>query len=139
MRNFVMSHDEHCISTFLPGLIIPLRHTSNIFSKCSLLYLSGGQVIHELLVARDGFACNKMYHRISLVFEINMGQWGSFFLEDTGCVRRRGVKCFSHHDGIEGLLQDKPRSSHGNRGSSSHSDGWHNVVFFNGWKKHPFY
>ncbi len=86
---FHVSHHEHYIHAFLPGFIIALCHTSKILTKCHLPYFRGSRIVHQLFVAGDSFAHHGMYHRIRVMFEIDVEQWGSGVTENAWHVCRR--------------------------------------------------
>ncbi len=73
--DFLMCHYEHCICSFLPRLIIALRHSAKVFSERRLPGFRRGGVVHHFFVARDGLARHRMHHRIRVMLQIDVCMW----------------------------------------------------------------
>jgi hypothetical protein len=70
MCDFVVRHNKHRVRSLLPGFVITLGHAPEVFSERSLPSFHSGRIVHQLFVAGDGFARDRMHHRIGVMLEI---------------------------------------------------------------------
>ncbi len=84
--DFVVINDKHCICALLTSFVVPLRHASKVFSKCSLPNICCGWIMHQFFVTGYGLASDGMYHVISVMFKVGGQLFYCVLHEDVGCA-----------------------------------------------------
>ncbi len=97
-------HDKHCICSLLACLVVTLTHSSKVFAKRRHPNFCSCGIVHQVFIAADDFAGDRMNHGHGIVFKVLGGE--AVIAQFRRSVVGHIVGLLCHDELCDGLLAD---------------------------------